>query len=155
MKKIRDSSARAAIFLDLLSTEYWAPPVDIKVPIPKELKNINIWEDQDELQEALTELNKPPTLKEIVSIRKKLKLGTSSRPTGVGYEVWSEVLKTIYCRIWFQKICARALDEGKFPNDAESIPVVPAFKGKGEGEGKKSGELQSLWIVLVSGPHNS
>ena len=90
-------------------------------------------EDQTELYYALQELDAPPTLGEVFGIRKKLKTGTSTHPTAVGYEVWLEILQVSDGRLWSKKILARALDEGYLPSDAELIAAVPAYKHKGVG----------------------
>ncbi len=81
-----------------------------------------MWEDANELKEALEELNAPPTAYELMKLRKKINLGSSSRPTGIGYEVWSELY-----------VIKAVIKKGSFPSDAELIAVVPGYKGTGEG----------------------
>ncbi len=92
-----------------------------------------MWEDEQELKEALEELNAPPNPYELMKLRKKLNLGSSTRPTGIGYEVWSELFTTTYGRDWMCEAIKAVIKRGSFPSGAELIVVLPGYKGKGAG----------------------
>lgn len=84
---------------------------------------------------AKAQLDEPCAYSEATHLYRAIKKGKSRKPTGIGYEVWKEVLATRKGRLWFMAAADAAVKHGDLPSDASLVAVIPGFKGKGVGGG--------------------
>lgn len=132
---MRDASERAGLFSKFIFDNIWDTKEASSGPCPPELAQVIMYDDLSELSEAIAHLGRPCEYGEIVLLYKALKRRKSRKPTGVGYEVWIEVLSTLKGRLWLKDAIDAALNEGNLPSDASLVAVIPGYKGKGIGGG--------------------